>query len=113
MKDKAIRFAGIISIFAAIALMILVYALCGTVDLVFVNGEEEYRQENVSVFSDIDVYVGDGEEPINYTFVSGGETIPLKGNEIDFKVKIVTTLVENLFTGKWEEWDQVITLTAE
>lgn len=113
MKNKAIRFAGVVSIFAAIALMISVYALCGTVDLVFVNGEEEYRQENVSVFSDIDVYTGDGEEPINYTFVSGGETVPLKGNEMDLKVKIATTLIENLFTFKWEEWDQVITLTAE
>lgn len=114
MKNKMPRYAGILSVILAVVLLVLIYALLGTVDLVFVNdGKEVCRQENVSVFSDIEVDVGSAEDPIQYTYLSGDEVKPLEGNETNFRIKIATTLVENLFTFKWNENDQVITLTAE
>ena len=114
MKGKIPRYAGLISAVLAVVLVVAIYAMLGTVDLVFVNNDKEtYRQENVSMFSDIDVVTDEAGEPVEYTFVSGNQVMPLNGNETDFRFTIAKTLLENLFTFKWQPMDQVIVLTAK
>lgn len=122
MKDIMYKKASVIGAVLSIVLLIVIYALLGTVELVYVNGDREvYRQENVRVISKID----DPVENMSEEFLAEGETMSftyLSGNEKktldvekpgDLKVEILKTLVLNLFSFKWEEQSYVIEFTAK
>ena len=103
----------IASVIAAVALLISIYAVLGTVDLVFMNGSEEvYRMEGVNMLSDIELPSDEVDENMEFTYVSGEETKDF-GDPTEFKFHIAKTLVENLFSFKWEKLDHRIILTAK
>lgn len=113
MKDIVRRNAGIISAILAIVLVLVIYALLGTVDLVFMKGDFQVaRMENVRVFSDIELDVEDvvtGEE-LEYTY---GDNEKLYEADLNFRIEIAKTLLLNLFTFKLDPADQVIVLNAK
>ena len=96
MKSLMPRYAGIVAAIVAIALIFGVYAMFGTVDLVFKNSEglEIGRQENVSLFSEIELEEG-------FTYYYEGEVI----NEDQSCVKkdIPLCLIVNAATFNWDK----------
>lgn len=103
MKSKVPASAGIISVVIAVVVIVVIYALCGTVDLVVMkDGKEVSRQEDVSMVSNIDLPEGE----LTY----GSENQPLD-NLADLKVEIGVTVVTNLVSFKWQESDNVIIIT--
>ena len=112
MRDIVRRNAGIISVLLALVLLLVVYTLLATVDLVFMKGDFQVaRMENVRVVSDLthdaeDVITG---EELEYTY-GDGKTF---GGDFNFRIEIAKTLIVNLFTFKWEDADHVIVLTAK
>lgn len=107
MKYQPPRNAGLISVIAAAVVLILVYTLLGTVDLVYVDGNREiYRQKDASVISDYEIPEGD------FVYTSGDETKEL-GDGSDLKVDIGIKVLMNLVTFKWNETDNVIIFEAK
>lgn len=99
MKSIIPRYAGIVAAILAVALILAVYAAFGTVDLIFVkDGYEVSRQEDVSLFTEIEPYTGDGEEAYSYVYQYNGEEFVLSENGANLKEHIVYTLVTNLVT---------------
>ena len=96
MKSLMPRYAGIVAAIVAIALVMGVYAMFGTVDLVFKNseGNEVSRQENVSLFTEIELDHG-------FTYYYEGEVI----NEDQSSVKkdIPLCLIVNAATFNWDK----------
>ena len=107
MKSKIPRSAGIISVIVAAVILVLVYSLLGTVDLVYMQDNREiYRQKDVNVLSDIEIPEGD------FVYTSGDETKPIQ-DENELKKDICITVLTNLVTFKWNELDYVITFKAK
>ena len=110
--NKLPRFAGLISVILAAVIIMGVYLLVGSVDLAFVDdGNQIAYVEDVKILSDIEI-PAEVDEGLEFTYVSGEETKDF-ADKGGFKFNIARTLVENLFTFKWEERDYVITLTAK
>ena len=113
MKDIIHRNAGIGSVLLALILVLAIYTLLGTVDLVFMKGDFQVaRMEDVRVFSDLELDVEDvitGEE-LEYTYGEGAKDF---NGDFNFRIEIAKTLVVNLFTFKWDATDNVIVLTAK
>ena len=107
MKDKLPGNAGILSAIAAVLIIVVIYTMLGTVDLVYMQGNKEIsRQENVSVFSDIELPEGEFSYSVN------GETKELEDINT-LKTDIGITVITNLFSFKWQKMDNIIVLTAE
>ena len=113
MKDIARRNAGIGSVILALILILAIYTLLGTVDLVFMKGDFQVaRMEDVGVFSDLELNAEDvitGEE-LDYTY---GEDAKEFSGDFSFRLEIAKTLIVNLFTFNWDEADNTIILTAK
>lgn len=108
MREKIPRSAGLISVVVGVVALIFVYAILGTVDIVYRNddGNQLGRQENVSVFADIDLPEGE------YTYLSGEET--KSADDLNgLRFEIAKTLVTNLFSFDWQEMDNEIILTQK
>ena len=115
MKDIERRPAGIAAALIAVLVIIFVYSLFATVDLVFMKGENEVCYlENVRVFSDIAVEAEDikGGKELEFTYVSNGVTKDYNA-DFEFRIEIVKTVLVNFFTFKWQESDNVIVLHAK
>ena len=112
MRDIVRRNAGIISVLLALVLLLVVYTLLATVDLVFMKGDFQVaRMEDVRVFSDLTLNAEDvitGEE-LEYTY-GDGKTFE---GDFSFRIEMAKTLIVNLFTFKWDDADRVIVLTAK
>ncbi|MBQ8414724.1 MAG: hypothetical protein IJX58_05740 [Clostridia bacterium] len=113
MKNLAFRSAGIGSVILALILLVVIYTLLGTVDLVFMKGDFQVaRMEDVRVISDLELSAEDvitGEE-LEYTY---GEDNKDFNGDFNFRFEIAKTLIINLFTFKWEATDNTIVLTAK
>ncbi len=113
MKDLVRRNAGIGSFLLALILVLVIYTLLGTVDLVFMKGDFQVaRMEDVRVFSNLELDAEDvitGEE-LEYTY--GEDAKPFE-SDFSFRLEIAKTLIVNLFTFKWEATDNTIVLTAK
>lgn len=122
MSTKFFRSAGVISAVLGVVLIIALFTVFATVDLVYMkDGREVYRQEKVSVISKIDDPVANMSEE----FVTEGETVEftytVHNSEKDFdpadagdlKMDIVKTVLTNLFTFKWDELDNDIVMQAK
>lgn len=113
MKEINRRNAGLFAALLGIIVVLLVYTLLGTVDLVFMKGDLQVaRMENVRVISDLQLDVEDvitGEE-LEYTY---GENGKLYAPDMNLRIEIAKTLVVNLFTQKWDNADQVIVFEAK
>lgn len=108
MADKAFRSAGVISAALAILLCLVIYLLFATVDVVFISEDcEIYRLNDVSVISDLSI-----PEGYEATYVYGDAGAEFNDG-IEFRLQIGTTLLTNLFTFKWEDTDNVITVTKQ
>ena len=96
MKSLMPRYAGIVAAIIAIALVVGVYAMFGTVDLVFKNSEglEVSRQENVSMFTEIELDPG-------FTYYYEGEVI--NEDQSALKNDIPMTLILNAATFNWDK----------
>jgi hypothetical protein len=95
MKSLLPRYAGVVAAIIAIALVMGVYAMFGTVDLIFQkDGYEIGRQENVSLFTEIELEPGS-------TYCYEGEII----NEDQSVVKndIPLCLIVNAITFNWDQ----------
>ena len=89
----------------AIVLLVFLYSVLGTVEVVFRNDEFVIsRQENVRVISDIEI----PDEATEY-YVVGNETV-IVDDVSDIKSEIMKTLIINLVTFKWQESDHIIEL---
>ena len=112
MKEITRRSAGVAAALLGIILVLLVYTLLGTVDLVFMKGDFQVaRMENVRVISDLQLDTEDvvtGEE-LEYTYGKGNTYAA----DMTLRIEIAKTLVTNLFTQKWDNADQVIVLQAK
>jgi hypothetical protein len=105
MKSIIPRYAGIVAAVLAIILIAGIFAMLGTVDLVFVeDGYEVRRQENVSVFTEI-------EANDNYSYVYGGNTYTIADNKL--KEHIVSTVLVNAVTFNWDQEANDITVTVK
>lgn len=96
MKSLIPRYAGIVAAIVAIALIFGVYAMFGTVDLVFKNsdGLEVKRQENVSLFTEIEL-----EEGYTYSY---NESV-INEDQSSLKKDIPMTLILNAATFNWDK----------
>ena len=96
MKSLIPRYAGIVAAIVAIALIFGVYAMFGTVDLVFKNSEglEIGRQENVSLFSEIEL-----EEGYTYSY----NELDINEDQSPLKSDIPMTLILNAATFNWDK----------
>ena len=112
MKEIARRNAGLLAALLGIIIVLLVYTLLGTVDLVFMKGDLQVaRMEDVRVISDLQLDAEDvltGEE-LEFTY-GEGETYAA---DMNLRFEIAKTLVVNLFTQKWDNADQVIIFEAK
>lgn len=109
MREISPRNAGIFSAALALVLILCIYLLLGTVDVIFLNnGKQVYRIDDVSVCSPItvpetdDVYV--------YNTDSGEKVF---ADNFDFRLEICKTVLINLVTFKWQELDNVIELNKQ
>lgn len=112
MKEIARRNAGLFAALLGIIIVLLVYTLLGTVDLVFMKGDLQVaRMEDVRVISDLQLDAEDvltGEE-LEFTYGEG----KTYAADMNLRFEIAKTLVVNLFTQKWDNADQVIILDAK
>ena len=107
MKQKIPRSTGIISVVVSVLIVLTIYTLLGTVNLVFMkDGRQVSRQEGVNMFSDIELPEGE------LTYTVNGETKPLEYIG-DLKAEIGVTVLTNFLSFKWQERDNVITITQE
>lgn len=122
MKDIMYKKAGIGLAILGLVLIVLIYTLLGSVDLVYVVGEREaYRQENARVVTKIDDPVECMSEEflpeggsVSFTYKSGDETKTLNTEKpLEIKMEIAKTIVKNLFTFQWKEQNYVINFTAK
>lgn len=115
MKEINRRNAGLLAALLGIIVVLLVYTLLGTVDLVFMRGDLQVaRMEDVRVISDLQLDAEDviTEEALNYIYTYG-EDGKLYAADMNLRFEIVKTLVVNLFTQKWDNADQVIVFEAK
>lgn len=115
MKGNLYRRASIISAVLGLVLILVIYIMLSSVDLIFIKDQHEiYRMEDVGVFSDltVDVEKVEGQQDLEYTYTSGEETKAFD-DSFDFRIEIVKTTLINLITFKWEPHDQVIVMTAK
>ena len=112
MKEIARRNAGLFAALLGIIIVLLVYTLLGTVDLVFMKGDLQVaRMEDVRVISDLQLDAEDiltGEE-LEFTYGEG----KTYAADMNLRFEIAKTLVVNLFTQKWDNADQVIIFEAK
>ncbi len=112
MKEIARRNAGLFAALLGIIIVLLVYTLLGTVDLVFMKGDLQVaRMEDVRVISDLQLDAEDiltGEE-LEFTYGEG----KTYAADMNLRFEIAKTLVVNLFTQKWDNADQVIVFEAK
>ena len=107
MKQQLPVNAGVLSVIAALLIILIVYTLLGTVDLVFMHeGRQISRMDNVNMLTEITLPEG------NLTYTVGDETEAFETVD-DLKAQIGVTLIGNLFSFKWQEIDHVITITQE
>ena len=107
MKQQLPVNAGVLSVIAALLIILIVYTLLGTVDLVFMHeGRQISRMDNVNLLSEITLPEGD------LTYTVGEETGSFETVE-ELKGQIAVTLLSNLFGFKWQEIDHVITINQE
>ncbi len=109
MKEINPRSAGIFSAILALVLLLCIYTMLGTVDVVFMQGEREvFHLVDVGIFSPIDAPETDEVYVYN---TDGGEKE--FADNFDFRFEIGKTVVLNLLTFKWQENDNVIELHAK
>lgn len=112
MKEITRRNAGLFAALLGIIIVLLVYTLLGTVDLVFMKGDLQVaRMEDVRVISDLQLDAEDvltGEE-LEFTYGEG----KTYAADMNLRFEIAKTLVVNLFTQKWDNADQVIVFEAK
>ena len=112
MKEIARRNEGLLAALLGIIIVLLVYTLLGTVDLVFMKGDLQVaRMEDVRVISDLQLDAEDvltGEE-LEFTYGEG----KTYAADMNLRFEIAKTLVVNLFTQKWDNADQVIVFEAK
>ena len=112
MKEINRRNAGLFAALLGIIVVLLVYTLLGTVDLVFMKGDLQVaRMEDVRVISDLQLDAEDvltGEE-LEFTYGEG----KTYAADMNLRFEIAKTLVVNLFTQKWDNADQVIIFEAK
>ena len=115
MKGVMFHRAGLISAIVALVLIVVLYTTLGTVDLVFMQGEEElHRMEDVSVISSLEVTEEEipGVDEMSFTYTSGDATKTFNDG-FEFRFEIAKTVLLNFITFKWESENQVITLNAK
>ena len=115
MKTVFPRYAGFVAAILALLLIVGVFAIFGTVDLVYMKeGYEVGRQENVSLISDIELYVAPGEtEPGAFSYTYGGNRYVVNEGCANLKEHIVYTVITNAFTFKWSDEANDFVLNAE
>ena len=115
MKNQIHRSAGSISAVIAVVIILAIYVMVTTVDLVFIKDDHQiYCMEDVGVFSDVTVDPAEveGGQDLEYTYVSGDMVKDFE-NSTDFKIEIAKTIFLNLVTFKWEPHNYVIEMTAK
>lgn len=107
MKQKPSINAGLFSVIFAVVILVAVYTLVGTVDIVFVkNGKQDSRMNDVNIISEITLPEG------NLSCVVDGKTKNFNTVE-DLKMHIGTTLITNFINFKWGECDNIITINQQ
>lgn len=110
MKDISPRNAGIVSAILALVIILCIYTVLGSVDIVFKQDDRQlYRLDDVSVFSDLTV--PEGDEKI-YTYGEEGSEKEF-GDTPEFRFHIATTVLLNLVTFQWDEASNIIELNAK
>ena len=100
MKSRIPRYAGVVAAMIALVLITGLLAVFGTVDVIFMkNGLEVGRQENVTVFSDVELYTEEGVD-LQYNYVYFG--MPHEYGE-SFKIHSVINLLFNTVTFNFSE----------
>ncbi len=95
MKSLLPRYAGIVAGIIAITLILGVYAMFGTIDLVFEkDGYEIGRQENISLFDEIELEPGS-----DYYY----EGVKINEDQSVLKNDIPLCLIVNAATFNWDQ----------
>ena len=104
MKNITPRSAGIFSAILALVLLICIYTMLGTVDIVFLqDGREMYRINDAGIFSDLTAPEADGV----YVYTADGVEKEFS-DSFEFRAHIGTTVILNLVSFKWDEADNII-----
>lgn len=107
MKLIPARNTGIASLILAVVILLVIYTLTGTVDLVFrKDGREVHRIEDASVFADLSI--PDGESKSFYYSTELGEK--QFSDSVEFRIEIAKTVLTKLINFEWEEMDSYIIL---
>ena len=107
MKQKTPGAAGLSSVIFAVAIVVALYTLLGTVDLAFLqDGRQVNRMNDVSLISEITL------PDAQLSYVADGETKSLESVD-DLKAHIGPTLINNFINLKWEDVDHIIIITQE
>ena len=107
MKQMTPRSAGIISILLAVVILLAIYTLLGTVDLIYMkDGKQSAVQEDVRVFSEI--HFPEGE----LSCTANGEETAINSVN-DLRVQIGATVLSNFLSFKWSEDDNVIIINQQ
>ena len=102
MKQKFPANAGLLSAVGGLIIVLAIYVIFGTVDLVFMSNDKQVdRMENVGILSEIVLPEG------NLTYMDGETTKSLTSVD-DLKVQIGMTLINNLFSFDRVEYDHQI-----
>ena len=110
MKLIPARNTGIVSLIFAVIILLIIYTLVGTVDLVFrEDGREVYRIEDANVFADLTIPDEDGAS--FYYSTDLGEK--MFSDSIEFRIEIAKTVFTKLINFEWEEMDSYIVLNQK
>ena len=109
MSNQKVRNAGIIAAILAIVIIIVAYALVGSVDLVFKKGGiESYRIEDAGIFSELTI----PEDGTVYVYTTDGGEIQF-GDTMEFRAEIAKVVFMNFINFEWQEHDNYIELHAK
>lgn len=104
--------ATIISGILGLVLILAVYIMLTSVNLVFMKDNEEiYRMEDVGIFSNLDVESEDVGGDYDFTYDTGKKTKDFE-NSLGFRFEIGKTILLNLVTFKWGPQNYDIVLDA-
>lgn len=109
MKDISPRSAGVFSAILALVLILLIYLMLGTVDIVFKQGDNQvYRINDVSVFSELTVPETDSV----YVLTTDAGEVEFS-DSAEFRFEIGKAVLVNFFSFKWDPQDNYIELYAK
>lgn len=120
MRNRTTQSAGVIIAIAFYVLLHVIYLFLGTVDIVYVKGDEVLcRQDDVCSLSPIDDPIANMDDEtylenkdITLWYLDTGEEFVYGGAMLDLRVRIAVNAITNLLTFRWSETSKPLVIVA-